>query len=78
LLKSHIKLAPKAGMSAGASFRSQSQMVGAIFEGSDPRPPKGESTRFVARQKFKSEPAVGIYEIADLRDSSFSLGWAWA
>ena len=40
-------------MSAGASFRSQAQMVGGIFEGSRPRPPKGERKEIPSSAKIQ-------------------------
>jgi hypothetical protein len=46
-----MNLAPKAGMSAGASFRSQAQMIGGIFEGSRPRPRKGAGKEILSSAK---------------------------
>ena len=65
-------------MSAGASFRSQAQMVGAIFEGSRPARLREKEKKFPTPLKSKSEQEwLGINEITNLMDSSSPLRRAW-
>jgi hypothetical protein len=77
LLKPRINLAPKAGMSAGASFLWPAQMVGGIFEGSRPRPLKGERKEIFSSAKVQIRAGIEICEIANFIDASFPLRWAW-